>query len=166
MLELTDTSSQEPVVLVSSQFHVQWLHAGSLKLARVEYLHHGNWQMLPFRAFHPASLHSLSWGAGVQTFISTPLTSTYSLWSKIPVFWDTLRIFLWIIICLGRWIWMPQKHYGDLCMKTTIDTCLNSIGLDNKPCALWVFLSSKGSGGFILIPSWCYNLPFFTERKH
>ena len=56
---------------------------------------------------------------------------------------------------------MPQKHYGDLGVETVIYTCLNSIGLKSKPCALWVFLSSKESGGYMLIPSWHYSPPFF-----
>lgn len=61
---------------------------------------------------------------------------------------------------------MPQKHYGDLGMKTVIDTCLNSVGLGNKLRAFWVFLSLKESRGFMLISSWHYNPPFFTEKKH
>ena len=46
-----------------------------------------------------------------------------------------------------------SEHYGDLGIKTVTDTRLNSASLGSKPCALCVFLSSKESGGFMLIPS-------------
>lgn len=57
---------------------------------------------------------------------------------------------------------MPWKHYGDLGLETDIDTCLNSTGLGNKPCAFWIFLSSEESGELMPIPSWHYSPPFFT----
>lgn len=56
---------------------------------------------------------------------------------------------------------MLREHYGGRGMETINDICWNAIGLANKPHALWVFLSSKESGGCLLIAS---NLLFLTSK--
>lgn len=46
MLEPVCASSQELILHISSQLHIQRLHIGSLKSDMVQYLHHRNWQTL------------------------------------------------------------------------------------------------------------------------